>query len=145
MNQACYGYRDTETTASHDDSPDPRTGELKITRLGPQIPDPESLLQQLRGGGDQGNPKVAAFREHFYRRRASIFDNFEQHEGVQALMGACSLLLEANGEANYEKSTKAMELYVGALSWVHAAVRDQQRAREDATLVATILLCFFEV
>lgn len=60
-------------------------------------------------------------------------------------MEACSLRIMADQSGNPTYKDDSLSMYVKALAAVRAALGDPQRAVEDVTLVATILLCIFEV
>lgn len=55
------------------------------------------------------------------------------------------MILEGNQCCNESLITTALALYAEALAALQAAIQDPQRAKEDATLMGTALLCIFEV
>lgn len=88
---------------------------------------------------------IAAFRQYFYSGEYSIFEDFEQHDIVGMFMTACSMLLRRHQAGNESDITLAISLYSEALAALQVAMQDAQQAKEDATLVATILVCMIEV
>lgn len=91
------------------------------------------------------NAKITFFRKHFLSVDSWIFAHFRDHSLVGSLMEACSLAIMASRDGNSAYRDNALSLYVSAIKTVRAALGDSQRAVEDTTLVATILLCLFEV
>lgn len=60
-------------------------------------------------------------------------------------MTACSIAVEADKNEDHDAARLAHSLYINCLSAVRLSIQDAQRAQEDETLVATMLLCIFEV
>ena len=60
-------------------------------------------------------------------------------------MVACSIIVKSDPRCNKEETARAIEFYSEVLSVVRTAIEDPQQAIQDATLVATILLYYFEV
>lgn len=94
---------------------------------------------------EDDRPIIAAFRRHFYYDSYSVLEDFEQHPLVSKLMEACAMIIEGSRSHTEDLITKALALYAEALAALQRAIQNPDKAKEDATLVATILLCNFEV
>ena len=143
--QACLPNQDTGTAIAASEEwqasvQKPRMAPLHVIKWRLDAP-----YHHIDGDTDGDPIGVAAFRHYFYCGDYSIFEDFEQHKLVSVLMVACSMLLKSNQASNDSDINIAIALYAEALAALQAAIRDERQAKEDATLVATILVCVFEV
>lgn len=123
LHQACYGYR---YVGGHGQIPKPVASSLS----NPHDPD-QKLLQ--------------SFHKHFCTGEYQVLEQFTHNHIVRDLMLSCSLIISTKKEDIEKTSTKITMLYVRALKELQAALADQERVKEDVTLVSAIMVCILEV
>lgn len=104
----------------------------------------------LRAGRDQNltlsQPSVNDSEPRFCSSEwLSIFETFADHTLVKPLIRACALIAGADDWQEKSKIDVARTLHVHGLGAVRAATLNARTVREDATLVASILLASLEV
>ena len=126
---SCYGYRDG----------------LTMTTCNPENPGSIRATFQHLNAKVSDFSGIAAFTQHFRSPGYWLYEHFIGHALVTTLMKACSFALLATRDSNSLYRDEAVNLYGEALTSVRTALSDPHRATEDATLVAIVLLCLFEV
>jgi hypothetical protein len=90
--------------------------------------------------------KIESLKLGFFSSEWSyLFEMFAGHKLVRGLVVACALIVAPEGNSNSGAVGTARTLYVNALGAVRTAICDTKEVREDATLVALLLLASFEV
>jgi hypothetical protein len=100
---------------------------------------------RLSNPDDPDRRLLQLFHKHFCTGEYEILEQFTHNDIVHDLMLACSLIISTKKEDMENASTKITMLYVRALRALRGALADQQRVKEDVTLVSAIVICIFEV
>lgn len=99
----------------------------------------------LSNQDDPDRRLLQLFHKHFCTGEYEILEQFTHHHIVHDLMLACSIIITTKKGDTEDASTRVTILYVRALQALRATLADQQRAKEDVTLVSTIMMGIFEV